>query len=277
MNVQERITALVDGEIIDEIEKAETEKLVFSDDNLKFDFDAQNIVKKLLREKFAETRTPEYLTESIKSKLMAETKVQSNYSKGASYWELFLKPQVVIPLAAASILIIIFFYSSASFTPEKLVAEQTGQNNMFVQAVNNFSSIIDGKLSAQITSDDPQKISKFFVSAGVNYSTVIPKCKDWTLAGGVVSDEKGIKFAHHLYSDNQRHIVYIYQADIDFIQDKRVLTLTDDLMEYLKHNELVLDYNKFASAIWLKDHKVFVLVSNDSLSKIKRNFLTSLN
>lgn len=67
----EEITALVDGEITDMTRKKELLKLIINDEKLVFEKHVQVSVKSLCRKRFANQKTPNFLAESIKSKLLA--------------------------------------------------------------------------------------------------------------------------------------------------------------------------------------------------------------
>ncbi len=277
MNIQERITALVDGELKEIKERKRTTDEIESDENLKFDYNSQLIIKNLLHQRFAGAKAPDYLKQSIKSKIYKEVKSPSVVEKKRfNLFDRLFTPQAAFVSAFAILLLLFIFYPNNNYDPKNFAEEQRGENNMFLQAVNNFDNILSGNLTAQIRTDNAETVASFFQNKGVTYATLIPKCRDWVLAGAVVSEEKGEKFAHHVYTDSKNHLVYIYQADTDYILKSGILNLSSDLMEYLKENPVAENFKNHASALWIKDHKVFVLVSNDSLSKIKRNFLTNL-
>jgi len=114
-----------------------------------------------------------------------------------------------------------------------LAAEQYGSQNMFVQASSNFNSILTGKLTPQIITDDADNIKQFFTANGVKYSAHIPKCERWKILGAVVSEAGGEKFAHHVYVNDKGKLVYLFQVDESYLNKSEVIQLSEHMMKYL--------------------------------------------
>ncbi len=197
--------------------------------------------------------------------------------KSNNVFNIIFKPQFAIPFA---VLIIALFLSSPLFSersPQELIFEQAGSNNMYVQAINNFKSILQGELSVQCSSSSAEEVKKYFTESGVPYETKVPTFQHWNLLGGVVSEDNGKKFAHQVYTGEQNKILYLYQVDIDFVSDENhPLNLSKELISFLHEGKCLrmLD-SSYKTFLWENDHKFYALVTNEDPQLIEDNFLAS--
>lgn len=279
-NIYEEITELVDNRLSVE-RKKEIEKLIHSDISLQFEHHVQSSVKNLLHERFVGQAAPTYLYENVLNN------IYSNYSKQNiipekrfslhEIFSIFLRPRIAFALTAV---IAIIFFLSMPFqkqTELELLEQQSGEFNMWIQANNNFQQLIEGSLSAQIASSNPQEIKEFFAEQGVDYNTIIPECKNWNLAGAVVSVDKGNKFAHHVYADEMGHIVYVYQANSSYFTSKPVLNLSEDLFNFISEGNVIHKaYENHVSYLFKGNDNIFAVVSNETPEKIESDLIAQL-
>lgn len=279
-NIYEEITALVDNRLSAE-RKRKLDESIRSDENLQFEYHVQSSVKNLLRERFAGQTAPAYLYENVMNNIQSNnSRSNSAQAKSFSLREVFsilLKPRIAF--AVTAILAIIFFISMPfqKQTELELIEQQSGEFNMWIQANNNFQKLTEGSLSAQIASNNPQEIKQFFAEQGVNYNTIIPECENWNLAGAVVSVDKGRKFAHHVYTDDQGHLIYVYQVSSNYFTTKPILDLSDDLFNFISNGNIIQkDYENHVSFLLKGKDNIFAVVANETPEKVQSDLIAQL-
>ncbi len=273
-SINENITALVDNEINDSRKINELNKAISENEDLLLEYNIQSSVKNLLKERFAGQKAPLHLRESvIQSTIKSYDNPVAEPKPIFDIWSIFKSPQ----FAFATLIIIaavFYFTGNSNVDPVKLFNQQSGNFNMAVQAERNFESIMKGELTVQLASNNPEELKAFFKENGVDYVCSIPTFDDWNLVGAVVSEDKGKKFAHHVYAGDDGQILYLYQVQKKYLTSTKILDLSNDMMDYLSDGNIVkvdkVDHNTF---LWMSGENVFSLVSNESISKIENKFL----
>lgn len=269
---KELITALVDNELIAS-QKAEVLSAIETDKNLMFDYRVQLLMKNIVREKVKFKTTPVNLRNQILKKI--QPRELTTNVKQSFFANLFAKPAFSFASAVILVLaiVLILFNRPTEVEPRNYALEQLGSDNMFVQAKNNFASIVQGKLAPQLVSGDAKEIDNFFRSKGVKYSTVIPEFNNWTLLGAVVSEDKGEKFAHHVYSGKGGELIYVFQVDESYLQSHQIISLTDDLLSYLDGGNCYTTENENSATLLTKSaNNICAIVSNLPLEELRNNF-----
>lgn len=275
---KELITAYLDNELRDESLKDEIKHLIDADPEYKFEYQIQNLVKRIAQEKYKRQQAPEHLKRRILNQIATEINVQSpkeSSSKGISFWAgLFSKPAFSFATAIIIVIsIILIIFNRNSLQPPVIAEDQLTPDNMFYQAENNFEAIIQGKLAPQILSDNPDQIQKYFQSTGVRYSTLVPTFKEWKLLGAVVSEDKGEKFAHHVYAGEQGELVYVFQVDESYFKSHDIISLNEDLLEYLDQGNCFIKTEDKKVVLFKKvNHNICAVVSNAPLQDVQKNF-----
>ncbi|MBS4035097.1 MAG: hypothetical protein KGZ85_11575 [Ignavibacterium sp.] len=274
MDIRKDLTAaLVDNEIIDESLKKQLVSKIETDVDLRYDYMVQNLVKTLIKEKVSYQSIPEKVKSKVLRKIQPkEIRVKSSSSFFAGF---FSRPAISFATAILIVLaaLLILINRSEVTQPKDFALEQLGEDNMFVQAKNNFRSILEGKLAPQLVSSDPSEVKNFFASSGVNYSTVVPEMRKWDLLGAVVSEDRGEKFAHHVYANSEGEIVYLFQVEESYLQTHEIIKLTDDLLSYLDNGNCYTTLNDDYSTLMSKSgNNIYAVVSNASLDDISQSF-----
>jgi hypothetical protein len=269
------LTALADGEIDNPNLKSELETFISSDSNAKFEFEVQSLMKSLVRNKIAFVKAPEKLHRHIKRKLLREVESPNRKILSPVFTTRYISYATVAVIIVAIVLII--FNRPPLIDEYNFAIEQHGTNNMFVQAQNNFSAIINGQLKPQLISDNPGIIKNYFEQNGVRYTTIIPEFDNLDLLGAVVSDEGGEKFAHHVYTTTDGKLVYLYQVDEETILEGDKITLTNDLVKYLDEGSCYSVSQNKTSLVFVKvKENICAVVSNLTQTELKDTFC-SLN
>jgi hypothetical protein len=270
---KDMITALVDGEISDANTQQAILSKIDSDKDFAIDYKVQSIVKNLVKEKVVFQKTPNKVKAKILKSIGSQTKVDSENK--AFFSGLFEKPAFSFATAFVVVLaIVLVIINRPEITERKDFAiEQLGSDNMFVQAQNNFNSILQGKLAPQLTSNSAEEIKKFFSTNGVKYSTLVPNVLDWNLLGAVVSEDKGEKFAHHVYVDKEGKLAYLFQVDESYLNNHQVISLSDDLIKYLDNGNCYSSITDSSVTLFTKiDNNICAVVSNANPKEIEKTF-----
>lgn len=270
---KDMVTALVDGEVTDAALKQEIFSKIESDKDFTIEYKVQSLIKNLVKEKVVFRQTPDKVRLKILRSIGSDTKKIS----GKKYFlsELFEKPSFSFATAFVVILAIVLIILNRPGTVEKkdFAIEQMGNDNMFVQAKNNFNSILEGKLSPQFTSTSPEEIKNFFDDSGVKYSTLVPRIAEWSLLGAVVSEDKSEKFAHHVYVGKKGELVYLFQVDESYLYSHEIISLTDDLIKYLDEGNCYSSVSNGSVTLFTKlDHNICAIVSNGNPKEIETTF-----
>lgn len=265
--------ALVDNEIHDQELKRNLLKEIETNADLNYEFKVQALVKNIIKEKVHFLETPEKVQNKILKKI--EPKEIYKTRNKSLFPFFFTRPAISFAtvLIIITAVILLIMNRPAVIEPADFAIEQLGEHNMFVQANNNFKSIAEGKLSPQLLSSDPAEIKNFFRSSGVKYNTIIPQSVRWDLLGAVVSEDRGEKFAHHVYSNEEGEIVYIFQVDQEYIKTHEIINLTDDFIEFLElGNCYTTVKNNITTLMSQSNNIIYAVVSNAPVENITQTF-----
>ena len=270
---KDMITALVDGEVTDADVKQEIFSKIESDKDFAIDYKMQGLVKNLIKEKVVFQKTPDRVKAKILNSIGSTTKVES--ANKSFFSELFEKPSFSFATAFVVLLAIVLIIINRPVDIENkdFAIEQLGSDNMFVQAQNNFSSILHGTLAPQLASKSADEIKNFFTSNGVKYSTTVPNVLDWNLLGAVVSEDSGENFAHHVYVDKEGKLAYLFQVDESYLSNHQIITLSDDLIKYLDEGNCYTSVTDSSVTLFRKvEHNICAVVSNANPKEIEKTF-----
>lgn len=267
----ELITAYVDNEIKDEKLLNEVSQKIQSDFNLRYEFEVQSLCKRIVKNKVSKVAAPSYLKEKIISEI--KPKEAQKEQKRNFLFDIFYKPSfsfaTALVIVVAIVLITINRYNTT--TPPEIDLANLKPDNMFVQAVNNYSAILKGQLAPQLVSNNSKEICDFFSHNGVNYSTIVPEFKEWKLLGAVISEDKGHKLAHHVYVGNNNELIYVFQVDEGYINN--IVDLDTDLVSYLDSgNCYSKEINKNLVLFTKIGHNICAVVANNDFENVKNNF-----
>ena len=274
MNIKlDMVDAYIDGEITDKSFEQEILSKINNDDIFAIEYRVHSLVKNLVKEKLVFKQTPVKVRAKILKSIGSTTKVQSQSNSFLS--DIFEKPSFSFATAFVVILAIVLIIINRPGVIENkdFAIEQLGNDNMFVQAKNNFNSIITGKLTPQLTSKNADEIKNFFNNNGVKYSTLVPNFSDWVLVGAVVSEDKGEKFAHHVYADKNGKLAYLFQVDESYLYNHNIINLTDDLIKYLDEGNCYSYISDGSVTLFTKlDNNICAIVSNGNPKEVENTF-----
>lgn len=264
--------AFVDEEIKDDLIK-EVKQKIETENDFAIDYKVQLLVKNLIKENVIKYETPNKVRKKILKRTNSGLDVYKKSNKPRSY--IFEKPT----FAFATALVIVFaialiLMNRVGFVEEKdFDMEQTGENNLFVQAQNNFNMIIQGKLDLQIKTSDTKEVLKFFQDKVINYSTIIPDIPQMILSGAFISEENGERFAHLVYAGKNNELAYLYQVDESYLYDSQIITLTNDFIKYLDEMNCYSKVTESHVTLLTKiESNICAIVSNGNSDTIENYF-----
>lgn len=269
-------TALADGELENESLKLELESLIESNDDFRMEYELQRFAKILVQTKCKFKPSPEKLKKKIAQKIKPNETLLPKPIELIK--NIFTRPTFAIAGSFAIVLIavILIFNQSPDTSIIDFASEQSGSENMFIQASTNFDNIMCGKLVPQIITDNPNSIKSFFLSKGVRYATLIPQLNNWNILGAVVSEGAGEKFAHHVYSNKEGKLVYLYQVDESYVNKCEATKLSKHLLEYLDERRCFVSKSKdFVILMKKMDNNICAIVSNTSQNEIENLFCSN--
>lgn len=280
-DLEEYLAAMADGEYIDPKVKQELQNRLESDPELSAALHIQTAMKSMLHDKqeALNIQAPADLRASIVSGIRAQQQQMPRQSKGASFLESFwnaldpivsvLNPKYAIPAFTVIIMAGYVYVSDNTQTgnasvpsASTLQVAHTGENNICTQAYSTFHAYADGSLQLQKLSSNQEELSRFFTENGVKYPVHYPKI-DAELIGGVVSQEKGTKFAHFIYKVGD-HIIYAYEVPEGMV-DNQTLSVNPRAMEILNKADWYWEKENGASntmVLWKVGPNLCVMVSD---------------
>jgi len=265
--------AFIDDEISDEVIRQEVKQRIETDDNFAIDYKVQLLIKSLIKEKISHRSAPAKVRAKILKSIGSETKVTK--PSGTFFANIFEKPA----FSFATALVVVFAIALIIMNREGLVEnknfalEQLGEKNMFIQAQNNFNSILAGKLTPQLTTSESLEISRFFQEKGVKYATIVPDLSDWNILGAVVSEDSGEKFAHHVYVGENGELAYLFQVDESYLYSHQIISLTDDLIKYLDEGNCYTTIKEGSVTLFKKmGSNICAVVSNGNPETVEKTF-----
>lgn len=267
------IDAYIDGEIKDKALEQEILSRINNDNNFAIEYKVHSLVKNLVKERLVFKQTPVKVRAKILKSIGSNTKVKSQ--SGYFLNNIFEKPSFSFATAFVVVLAVVLIIINRPGVIDKkdFAVEQLGNDNMFVQAKQNFNSIITGKLTPQFTSQNADEIKNFFNTNGVKYSTLVPNFSDWMLVGAVVSEDKGEKFAHHVYADKNGKLAYLFQVDESYLYNHDIISLSDDLIKYLDDGNCYFYVSDGSVTVFTKlDNNICAVVSNGNPKEVENTF-----
>lgn len=265
------LAALIDGEIEDPKIKSELESFITSDTEAATEFKIQSLIKNLVRRNTGVVSASPKLRRRVQKKLMAEVELPDATVTLKPITQQYISYATVAVIVLALILIV--FNRPPLSDDYNFAVEQTGADNMFIQAQFNFQALLNDQLKTQFKSDSPEMIKNYFEKSGVKYSTIIPLLDQMSLSGAFVSDEFGDKFAHHTYSTPEGKLVYLYQVNEQTLHSGTKIKLTKGLIKYIDDGGCYVYSQGQTSTLIVKvKDNIFSVVSNLPRIELKETF-----
>ena len=223
-NIDEYITAYIDGEIKDSNQEKQLHDILQNDDTLLKKYYSEVLTKKLFQTRLTNQEVPfkvySEITGNIESIITSSAKKYKKtvpieehpISSSKSFLEYFIKVisatvnigKLRIPRYSFAVVLIIFVIGFGLLSGRKnqkqlnpYIADGTEQSIM-VQAVNNFHKILKGEIKPQCSSGNEMEV-KNYLRENLDYDVYLPCIENCQLIGAVCSEYNGQKVAHLVY------------------------------------------------------------------------------
>jgi RNA polymerase sigma-70 factor (ECF subfamily) len=214
--------------LIDDLDKKELgeEKI----ENLKGEIDNQGFIKSVVERNFEIQQVREAPKTKIINKFAPELKGKIKSGDSSENKRLVAGATVAMVIL---IIILIFINRPEEINYTELANEQTGEDNIFVQLKNNYSSFLEEKYNNRLVYGDKKYLKNYLSSSGFRNEPVLFNYKNWTLESCFLTEYGGRKLANFVYQINSNLILYVYQVPLSMVEEEQDFKLSGNLTNYL--------------------------------------------
>jgi len=264
----EYISPFVDGELEGTIEPSFRQHLEACPP-CRNEAELERITKNLLGHRLPRLYAPDELLASVHKQVVSEGPAPS--ALAALFTGLLeqLTWRTVFAIGGAAV--IIFLLTFIPFRTHRPHA-QPDDNSVINQTYNNFDGVLDGKLTAEVSSDDPAVV-RAFLSSRVNFPLKVLNPKDARLVSGAHSHYKCANLVHLLYK-NDKGLIYLYEASLREISDKGVLGVTPEITSELRQTGWHVESHRpdCGLIMWIVDSTVCCAVGDMDKNQLLASF-----
>lgn len=260
-----RITALIDGAIRDERERAQAEADLAAHPHLQTQHAVESALVATLHARRDRLRAalPPSLERSVR--MAVHEAAQPNPSVLDRIIGALRRPAVAFPALAgiAAVVVLVLTNGGPATTDQPRVTTEVAAASLDLPTASyaNYQAIKQGKLTLAKATNDANELKTFFAKEGVGYEVIFPKMEA-ELKGGVVSEHNGHKYAHLVFAAGD-HLVYMFEVDQASIDSKTVdlgSRVNDDLAQSRWHWEERADTGTLF--VWKSNNVVCSAVSD---------------
>lgn len=268
-DISEHITAAIDREVENTIEVQLKEHFKICQ-RCQSEFELQQIIKDIVKTKLPRAKAPQFLSQSISEILSSETTLRAVPGKWFRKFTIEHAWKTALSLGGALAVIIVLFIS---LTKSHHSHAQPNDDNIIHQTYNNFDAVLQGKIIPQENSNDPDILKAYFSSIG-NFRVNIPKLKQCTLLGGVLTKNQNENLAHILYK-YEDDIIYLFQADLRSVIDNKTFHLPKTVQNSIERTGRYIESHSSncTLVIWIVDSTICCAIADID----KDQFLASLS
>lgn len=135
------------------------------------------------------------------------------------------------------IAVLIIISKPPSLTPKEIAAEQSGEDNIFIQLKNNYSLFSEGKFTGDMVYGDEEYLSKHLKSSGFENEPVFFSYKTWEIESSSTTEFKGKKLASYFYKNADDKYLYVYQVPLPFVEEEAILKLSENMLDFLNSGQ----------------------------------------
>jgi hypothetical protein len=134
------------------------------------------------------------------------------------------------------ITVLIILFRPTRENPGEYAAQQMGEDNILVQLKNNYSLFLDGKFDTNLITGNEMSIKDFLSTAGFRYESILPGFSGWKINSLFLTSYKEVQLTNLIYENEVGRNLYLYQIPLQLVDEKHILQLTPELMNYLDSN-----------------------------------------
>jgi len=132
--------------------------------------------------------------------------------------------------------ILIILFRPIQENPGEYAINQKGKDNILVLLKNNYSMFLDGSYDSIMISGEEIKTGIFKSADEVQIRISPPGLSGWKIKSLFFSSVREIKLANVIYQNEAGENLYLMQIPLRLVEEKKILNLTPELMNYLDTN-----------------------------------------
>jgi len=215
--------------LIDENNSAEK-----NDENRKYlkqEIESQQIIKKIIDEKIKIEPLRSIIKFKIAKKYAPQLKDKLRNEVSLEKRGLVVGATIAMVILIA---VLIFIFKPVVVNPGEFAAQQSGEDNIFIQLQNNYSLFNQELFNENLMLGDAESLKDLLSSSGSGSETILISLPGWNFEGFVLTEFKGHKLINLFYENGNGKILYSYLVPLILIEDTRTFKLTRNLLEYLE-------------------------------------------
>lgn len=267
----EYISPFIDGELDGAIESSFRQHLEACP-RCRNEAELERITKNLVGHRLPRLYAPDKLVASIHQKLAGDTAVSFSVKGLTTSLLQQLTWRTVFAIGAAAV--IIFLLTLIPFRTHRSHA-QPEDSSIINQTYNNFDGILDGKMTGEVSSEDPAVV-RTFLSSRVNFPLTVPSPKNCKLISGGHSHYKCANLVHLLYQ-NDKGLIYLYQTSLRAINDERVLGIPAEVTRELRQTGWHVESHRpdCCLIMWIADSTICCAIGDMDKNQLLASFKES--
>ena len=200
---------------------------------IKQEIDAQNILKNTITKNISIQPVRQALKIKLVKKYAPQltdkiNNIASSEKKG------MVKFVTIAMIIIVSILIILFRPTSEN--PGEFALGQVGKDNILVMLKNNFAMFLDSRNDSGVVSSDEIIKGNFLSTDGYQEKTNPPGFSGWKIKSQFLSSFGEVKLTNFIYENEIGADMYLLDIPLTLVEEKKILKLTPELMNYLDKN-----------------------------------------
>ena len=264
----EYVSSFIDGEL-DKAVQAPFQQHLQACPRCRNEAELERITKNLIGHRLPRLYAPDALVNSIHRQIAPDDPAPSRLKR--LFDDILQQLTWRTAIAIGSAAVIIFLLTFIPFRTHHSHAEPN-DDSIIDQTYNNFDGVLDGKLAAEVSSDDPGAVRSFLASR-VNFNLKVPRPKDCRLVSGAHSHYKCANLVHLTYQ-NDKGLIYLYEASTRAINDERVLGIPASVQSELQRTGWHVESHRpdCCLIMWVADSTVYCAVGDMDRDRLLASF-----
>ncbi len=261
--VLDYVSAAVDGELEPERRK-DFDAHILRCPSCRSEFETERLTKRFVSGKLARQKAPEELRRSVVAGLSSQRAWSLGGSSVKEFFENLLRRPVLRPVLGLGVVALMVVIGVTLFTGRDAPPPPSNgiSSDIVAQAVEHYSSYLDGQAKLQYVSSNHDEIRNYFQDK-VNFDVYVPKMQNSVLVGGVLCEHEGTKFLSLVYKMDNK-IVYFYTACLKELRAKSRIGLTAKAQSDLEKTGWYFDTTRPECnvAVWKENDEICSVVAD---------------
>lgn len=264
----ELISAYIDNEIKDDLEKKRIQELIETDNNFRNRFIFEKLTKEKFNQGVKKIETPVYVYKKIGEGINEYIKKSSNpvskfsadiYSSQINFQKSNLKRNLIYSSVAFIFLILAAFGLNSFLNKNPEIRE----NDLVAVSRSIFDKVSSGQIKPQVQSSNAKELADS-MNKYLDFKVYIPDVKEAVLIGGVCNEINGEKLAHIIHKKGNVIIYTLQASKLHVLTNKDRIILCDEFKDNVNNgkNWFPCRNDKTRTAvIWFKDNVICSTIS----------------